>query len=125
MGEVGSGTLGDRYAMFNDAQVLAVLLFASYLFSGRVACVPVGLQQRVRPQVETMKDYLIELTDESGPNTSRWLTCCGSMNRGQRNCEDLCRVQLGQAARADARLRLDCRREVATPGRVHARWAGV
>ncbi len=64
MGEVGSGTLGDRYAMFNDAQVLAVFLFASYLFSGRVTGVPVGLQQRVRPQVDSMKDYLIELTDE-------------------------------------------------------------
>ena len=31
---------------------------------GRVAGVPVGLQENVRPQVETMKDYLIELTDE-------------------------------------------------------------
>lgn len=31
---------------------------------GRVAGVPVGLQDRVRPQVEAMKDYLIELTDE-------------------------------------------------------------
>lgn len=31
---------------------------------GRVAGVPVGLQECVRPQVETMKDYLIELTDE-------------------------------------------------------------
>ena len=31
---------------------------------GRVAGVPVGLQQRVRPQVEAMKDHLIELTDE-------------------------------------------------------------
>lgn len=31
---------------------------------GRVAGVPVGLQERVRPQVEMMKDYLIELTDD-------------------------------------------------------------
>lgn len=31
---------------------------------GRVAGVPGWLQDRVRPQVETMKDYLIELTDE-------------------------------------------------------------
>jgi hypothetical protein len=31
---------------------------------GRVAGVPVGLGECVRPQVETMKDYLIELTDE-------------------------------------------------------------
>lgn len=31
---------------------------------GRVAGVPVGLQERVRPPVEMMKDYLIELTGE-------------------------------------------------------------
>lgn len=31
---------------------------------GRVAGVPVWLQERVRPQVEMMKDYLIVLTDE-------------------------------------------------------------
>ena len=31
---------------------------------GRVAGVPVGLQECVGPQVETMKNYLIELTDE-------------------------------------------------------------
>jgi hypothetical protein len=31
---------------------------------GRVAGVPVGLQESVRPQVEMMKDYLIELTNE-------------------------------------------------------------